>query len=191
MLVWPRKYTGNQRGSSSATIDSRNRLKSIFSCFYGRCSFDPDANRHTHKFFFHMTLPIVEGTWFNHQILRKHLILDENTKPHQFLTSLINWYSSTASVAVHQGTSSNHQISRKHLILDENTKPHQFLTSLINWYSSTATLAVHQGTSSNHQILRKHLIFFLYRKCSFDPDANRQTNKQPIFFIWPSLQSRE
>ena len=88
MLVWPRKYTGNQRGSSSATIDSRNRLKSIFSCFYGRCSFDPDANRHTHthNFFFHMTLPTVEGTWFNHQILRKHLILDENTKPHCYVT---------------------------------------------------------------------------------------------------------
>ena len=26
--------------------------------------------------------------------------------------------------------------------------------------------------------------------CSFDPDANRQTNKL-FFFIWPSLQSRE
>ena len=30
--------------------------------------------------------------------------------------------------------------------------------------------------------------------CSFDPDANRQTDKQTnklFFFIWPSLQSRE
>ena len=43
MFLWPRKLTCDSRWSSSTTIESTNRLKSIFSCFYGRCFFDPGS----------------------------------------------------------------------------------------------------------------------------------------------------
>ena len=119
--------------------------KTSFSNDYRKCFFD---HGRTHERTLttpqRNTLLSVERTSSYHKFLKKYLIFHENTKPHQFLTSLINWYSSTATLAVHHGTSSYHQFLKKHLIFHENTKPHQFLTSLINWYSSTATLAVHQ-----------------------------------------------
>ena len=94
--------------------------KTSFSNDYRKCFFDPGrTDRRTHERTLttpqRNTLLSVERTSSYHQFLKKHLIFHENTKPHQFLTLLINWYSATATLAVHHGTSSYHKFLEKHL----------------------------------------------------------------------------
>ena len=74
MFFWPRKGPYNPRGWVLTSTDLRFVKNSIFPCFYGKCSFDPEnvpltchkqtnkqTDKQTHFNFFRITLPSVEG----------------------------------------------------------------------------------------------------------------------------------
>ena len=88
----------------------------------------------------------------------KTAVLVKNTKPHQFLTSLINSNTITTSDGVHHTAYRDHHLVKKQLFLMKNTKPHQFLTSVINPNTITTSNGVHHTAWWDHHLVKKQLL---------------------------------